>query len=238
MDDGAFQSLSAKVKLQMDDAPDWRIYERVAASFEVENASMDVSVTPNALLLGSVSMIRRQIDILVDARFESGTERRIIYDAKRRRRKLNVQDVDGFVGLMADVRAARGVLVCTNGWSKAAQRRADEVIELRLITEEEAKEFDHAAIDLCPNCQAHNRKTKGVVFWDGQFPLPLGGCAIVLLESVMCVAASRSGVGSAERSWSFPTIPNTSADVDACGSLRMKKTILCSLSGQRQVKFR
>ena len=94
--------------MQEGEAPGWRIYERVAACFEVENASMDVSVTPNALLLGSKSRIRRQIDVLVDARFESGTERRIKFDAKRRRRKLNVQDVDRFVGLMADVRAARG----------------------------------------------------------------------------------------------------------------------------------
>lgn len=164
----------------MNEAPDWRVYERVAACFEVENASMDVSVTPNALLLGSVSRTRRQIDILVDARFESGTERRIIFDAKRRGRKLTLQDVDGFVGLMADVRAARGVLVCTSGWTGAAKRRADQVIELRLITEEEAEEIDHAAIDPCPNCQASDRKTKGVVFWDGQFPLPLGGWAIVL----------------------------------------------------------
>ena len=167
------------MNLQMDDAPDWRIYERVAACFEVENVSMDVSVIPNALLLGSVSRIRRQIDILVDARFESGTERRIIFDAKRRSRKLNVQDVDGFVGLMADVRAARGVLVCTNGWTAAARRRADEVIDLRLITEKEAKEIDYAAIDPCPNCRIGDRKTRGIVFWDGQFSILLGGCAIV-----------------------------------------------------------
>ena len=32
----------------MQDTADWRIYERVAACFEIESASMDVSVTPNA----------------------------------------------------------------------------------------------------------------------------------------------------------------------------------------------
>ena len=163
----------------MEDAPRWRIYERVAACFEVESVSMDVSVTPNALLIGTNSRVRRQIDILVDAKWETGTERRIIFDAKRRRRKLNVKDVDEFVGLMSDVKAARGVLVCTSGWTEAAKRRADETIDLRLITEAQAEEIDHAAMDPCPHCRVENRKTKGVVFWDGQFPIPLGGWAIV-----------------------------------------------------------
>ena len=42
------------------DTPDWRIYERVAACFEIEAASMDVSVTPNASLFGAISGVRRQ----------------------------------------------------------------------------------------------------------------------------------------------------------------------------------
>ena len=159
--------------------PDWRTYERVVACFEAEGAGMDSSVTPNATLVGSISGARRQMDVLVDVRWETGTERRIIFDAKRRGRKLTVQDVDAFVGLIADVRAARGVLVCTNGWSEAAKRRADKAIELRLMTEEEADGFDHSAMEECPQCPHENRKTRGVVFWDGQFPLRLQGWAIV-----------------------------------------------------------
>ena len=55
------------------DTSDWRIYERVAACFEIESANMDVSVTPNASLLGSISGVWRQIDILEkqDGRQES-----------------------------------------------------------------------------------------------------------------------------------------------------------------------
>ena len=163
----------------MEGAPAWRVYERIAACFEVAAAGIDASVTPNALVLGSISGVRRQIDVLVDARWDTGTERRIIFDAKRRKRKLTVQDVDAFVGLMADVRTARGVLVCTSGWTEAAKRRADKTIELRLMTEQESKEADHAAMESCPRCRSQSRKTKGVVFWDGQFPLPLEGWAIV-----------------------------------------------------------
>jgi len=163
----------------MADAPDWRIYERVAASFEIEAAGMDVSVTPNASLIGSISGVRRQIDILVDARWEEGLTRRVIYDAKRRRRKLDVKDVESFEGMMKDVRASRGVLICSSGWTEAAERRASQNIDIRLMTVEEADDIDHAATDPCPHCRSTQRKQKGIVFWDGQFPLPLGGWAVV-----------------------------------------------------------
>ena len=125
------------------DTPDWRIYERVAACFEIEAASMDVSVTPNASLFGAISGVRRQIDILIDARWDEGTERRIIFDAKRRKRKIDVKDVEMFEGLMRDVRASRGVIVCSNGWTKAARTRADEHIDIKLMSVEEAEEIDY-----------------------------------------------------------------------------------------------
>ena len=158
----------------MSDAPDWRIYERVIASFEVERADMEVSVTPNASLLGGISGVRRQIDVLIDARWNDDMERRIIFDAKRRSRKVNVQDVEAFEGLMRDVSASHGVIVCSNGHTKAAFTRAQERIDIRLMSADEALEINHAAIDPCPHCADEKRKIQGLVFWDGQFPLPIG----------------------------------------------------------------
>ena len=161
------------------DLPDWRVYERVAASFEIDGVGMDVSVTPNASLVGSVSGVKRQIDILVDARWEDGIARRIIFDAKRRNRKIDVNDVESFEGMMKDVRANRGVLICSNGWTKAAERRSAHNIDIRLMAVEEVDDIDHAATDPCPFCQSTKRKHKGIIFWDGQFPLLLGGWAII-----------------------------------------------------------
>jgi hypothetical protein len=43
----------------MDPVPLWKIYERVVASFEVETAAMDASITPNASLIGSISGVQR-----------------------------------------------------------------------------------------------------------------------------------------------------------------------------------
>ena len=162
----------------MNDAPAWRVYERVAACFEMETAGIDVTVIPNASLIGAISGIKRQIDILVDARWEEGLSRRIIYDAKLRKRKLNVTDIEAFEGLMRDVGAAKGVLVCASGWSPAAEARAEELIDIRLLSIEGLDDFDHAAMEACPNCDNVDG-TRGMVFWDGQFPLPLTGWAIV-----------------------------------------------------------
>jgi hypothetical protein len=136
------------------DAPAWKLYERLVASFEVEAAGIDASVTPNATLLGSISGTQRQIDVLVDARWEDDLSRRIIFDAKRRSRKIDVADVEAFEGLMRDVRASRGVLVCTKGHSEAAERRAQQSIDIRLLSEDEALEIDHAAIDPCSQANA------------------------------------------------------------------------------------
>jgi hypothetical protein len=157
----------------------WQIYERVAACFEVEAASMDVSVTPNASLIGSISHVSRQIDILVDARFEEGFDRRIIFDAKHRKRKVDVKDIESFEGMMRDVNASRGVLICSSGWSQAAASRAADLIDIRLMTVDEIDEMDFAAVDPCPHCRLTCQRNPGLVFWDGQFPLPLDGWAII-----------------------------------------------------------
>ena len=138
------------------DSSDWHIYERVMVCFEIEAAIFDVFVTVNASLLGSISGVRRQIDIFVDARWEEETERRIIFDAKRRKRKIDVNDVEAFDGMMRDVRASRGVIVRANGWTKAACARADENIDIKLMSAEKAEELDHAAMvrTILPNIEA------------------------------------------------------------------------------------
>lgn len=163
----------------MKETPQWRVYERVAASFEVDAAAMDVTVIPNASIIGSISGVKRQIDILVDARWEEGLSRRIVYDAKLRKRKIDVKDVESFEGMMRDVGASRGVLICAAGWSPAAESRAEQLIEIRLLPVEDLDDFDHAAMEVCPNCRDKGGKQRGMVFWDGQFPLPLDGWAII-----------------------------------------------------------
>jgi hypothetical protein len=54
------------------------------------------------------------------------------------------------------------------------RRRAQQSIDIRLLSEDEALEIDHAAIDPCPHCRDEKRQPEGLVFWDGQLPLGIG----------------------------------------------------------------
>jgi len=77
-----------------EETPDAVLLERCAALFAVEEfGGMDVTVVPNAKILGSVSGTLRQVDALVDARWSRGIKSRIIIDAKNRKRKLDIKDI-------------------------------------------------------------------------------------------------------------------------------------------------
>lgn len=68
----------------------WRILERVVALLTTEKYDdPDLTVIPNAKITGIISSRKRQIDVLVDYRFEQNLERRLIIDAKERKKKTN-----------------------------------------------------------------------------------------------------------------------------------------------------
>lgn len=118
--------------------PDWRLYERfVAGLISDENASDDLTVIPKAKLTGCISGIKREVDVLIDARLAADVTRRVIVDAKYRKRKVDIKVVEEFEGMMRDCRADRGIIVCSSGFSEAALRRAQESIAIRLIPLEE-----------------------------------------------------------------------------------------------------
>ncbi|MCC8087735.1 MAG: restriction endonuclease [Rikenellaceae bacterium] len=121
----------------------WRLYERLVAKLCTEEYD-DKSLTtiPNAHITGKISNRKRQIDFLVDYRFDNDTSRRIIIDAKNRRRPIDIKEVESFEGLMKDVEASRGIIISTNGYTQSALRRAQEHIGLRIIPEKDIEELD------------------------------------------------------------------------------------------------
>ncbi|MFZ2654044.1 MAG: restriction endonuclease [Victivallales bacterium] len=116
---------------------DWRLYERFVSSMHSGESSIERTVIPNAKITGCISGVERQIDLLIDARFQEDISRRIIIDAKLRRRKIDVKDVESFEGMMKDCRAHRGILVCSSGYTPAALRRTQEAITIKILTLEE-----------------------------------------------------------------------------------------------------
>lgn len=152
---------------------DWEVYERLIARMIADQERTDLCVTPNARIVGRITGSSRQIDVLIEAR-HGPDERRIIVDAKKQRRKLDVTDVEAFRGLMEDVGATHGYLVCPNGYTKAAEVRAQTLVSIRIVPLDRMENFDPST---WPHC--HNEKCSvGRIFWDGYPELSLRLAAV------------------------------------------------------------
>lgn len=158
--------------------PGWRIYERCVAAFIHEgHSSIDTTVLPNVSLTGQVSGKKRQIDVLIENRWQGGATSRIIVDAKKRSRPVDIGDIEAFEGRMRDCRAARGVIVCTSGWTDGARRRADNAITITLLEFEEAvDEYDWNYDECLGPCETN----LGGVLWGEWIPTGIGHSWIIL----------------------------------------------------------
>lgn len=143
--------------------PQWELYERLIARLFADQLTTDFCVTPNAKITGVITGISRQIDVLIEDRHDTDNSRRLIVDAKKKRRKVDVKDVEEFKGLMEDVLATHGYLICPEGYTPAAEKRAQELISIRILPLEHLDDFDPSTWPACrkPKCK-HGR-----IFWDG-----------------------------------------------------------------------
>lgn len=126
---------------------------------------------------------------------------------------------------MRDVRASRGVLVCSNGYTKAALARAQQSIEIRIVTFEKAEEIGFAMVDPCPHCRGKKRRTDWLVFWDGQLPWrSVGVGQSRSLANATFAATLPSGAGTAVTRKLSLMARSTSAAANVPGS--SKRTMM------------
>src|SRR5262249_42440694 len=78
---------------------------------------------PDAKLLGRFSKAERQIDLLVEDQAVDFVFR-IAIDAKHYSERIDVKDVEQFLGLLDDVGVDVGVMISPEGYSQAAINRA------------------------------------------------------------------------------------------------------------------
>lgn len=83
-------------------------------------------VLHNYKMMGRNSKTERQIDVLVRERIGQ-YEINIIIDCKDYRKAVDVKGVEEFIGLVNDVGAHKGVLVCPGGFTKAAKAVAERL---------------------------------------------------------------------------------------------------------------
>lgn len=151
-----------------------------------------VTVTPNVRIRGAVSGVQRQIDVLVNSRVVDGVDRRVIVDAKLRRRKIDVTDVEQFEGMMRDCRARSGVLVCSAGYTRGAERRAERAIRLSLVTPEQLDASDfwewYPCLGGCAT--ARTQRNAGYVLYNQPFGLFMLNAPLTVMFVGKCDACA------------------------------------------------
>ncbi|CDX21528.1 conserved hypothetical protein [Mesorhizobium plurifarium] len=175
---------------------DWKLYERLVARLMANQLSTEFCVTPNASILGAITGIKRQIDVLIETRHDTDNTRRIIVDAKRRKRKIDVNDVEAFRGMMEDVAATHGYLVCPHGHTPAAEKRAQTAVSIRLLPLGRLEDFDPRTWPRCTRPKCKN----GRVFWDGY---PEVSLALVAPDGTPTRLAFVHSVGKCDRCKAF-----------------------------------
>ncbi|MGC2962941.1 restriction endonuclease [Paraburkholderia graminis] len=101
---------------------DWRDLEHLVANIQRKLAP-EAKVEHNVKLPGRDSETERQIDVLVTQQIGQ-YEMKIAIDCKDYKTPVDVKGVEEFMGMVEDVGAHKGVLVCPAGFSASAKKLA------------------------------------------------------------------------------------------------------------------
>jgi hypothetical protein len=121
---------------------DWKQYEDEIYEYFITTFP-SAQVTKDTQIMGRHSQVERQVDVLIEDTI-AGFRLRIAVDAKHRKKKIDVTDVEAFIGYCADIGASKGVLISLKGYTPAAARRAhndESDIELDVLNFSELKQF-------------------------------------------------------------------------------------------------
>lgn len=120
----------------------WKDYEiEIYDYFKEMFPNADISY--NVTVSGRYSKVDRQIDILIED-YIAGSRMRIVVDGKFFSEKIDVKDVEMFIGMLNDCEANKGLLITQEGFSKSAINRAhfDPIdIELDILNFKDLHQF-------------------------------------------------------------------------------------------------
>lgn len=164
-----------------------KLYEKIVAQLLFEEYGFETTIVPNAKIIGFISKRSRQIDVLVESKYGE-SHKRIIVEAKFQKRPIDIKTVEEFEGMMRDVNAQRGILVCPNGYTKSAFRRAQELITIRLLTQDE---IDY--IGLCGWDDCSSESCNGFLIWEMN-PTYISNAPLTVTCSAKCDKCSKFNV--------------------------------------------
>ena len=120
--------------------PKWRRFEKLVAQVQKELAP-NAQVTHNDKIKGHNSRELRQIDITVKQKVGQ-YDILIAIDCKDYESPVDVNEIEGFIGLIRDIRANKGVMVAANGFSETAKRVGEDAgLNLYRLVDTEAHDW-------------------------------------------------------------------------------------------------
>ncbi len=123
---------------------DWKQYEAYVKG-ALRRRFVGALVRANVYLPGKLSRVRRQIDVVVEAAPP------IAVDCKCYKRKVDVKHVEAFLGMLEDIGFSHGIIVSTQGFTKAALRRAHSTlgwIDLQIVFPLRLSEYQYTGAPL------------------------------------------------------------------------------------------
>ncbi|MDW3683335.1 restriction endonuclease [Cupriavidus sp. CV2] len=109
---------------------DWLKLEKLVAEIQAKLAP-NAEVLHNTKLPGKDTEVDRQIDVLLKQKIGQ-YEMLIVIDCKDYKTPVDVKGIEEFHGLVRDVRAHKGVLVCPSGFTQTAKKLAKR-LEMDLL---------------------------------------------------------------------------------------------------------
>jgi hypothetical protein len=130
---------------------DWKLYEETILQ-HFQEVFPDYKVEGNQKIVGINSKRSRQIDVLISGEI-AGFPINIVIDCKHFSTKIDVKIVESFIGMLADIKASKGVIITNIGYTKAAIERAkfdSRDIQLDIVDFEDLPHFSGTA-DVFPS---------------------------------------------------------------------------------------
>lgn len=194
----------------MDGEPRWRKYERQIHDRLVKMAGGEkAEVTFDERLPGRLSGADRQVDVLVRGEFAGGVgEATMAVDCKCFSKKVDVKDVEAFVGLVDDVGTDLGLIVTTEGFTPAAQKRAlaKRGVRVEIVPYDELESWTPEVL-FCPICtDLDSERAPGALYLDpipydtqgGELAVGLGRCWTCQAISMRCGCGTLNTLVEAE----------------------------------------
>jgi len=182
----------------------WQEYQEAVGVLYEQMAEFGV-VSKNITIPDKVTGQLRQIDVWWEMQLGNHTFK-ILIDAKKRKEKVDVKDVEEIIMLAKAVKADKAIIVTNNEWTKPAEVSAQfSGLDLRLFTIDEAT--DLIVEDKWLMCQVCNEDcvvldSDGFFAIDGLINWWLGGkCRSCKSTHIHCQDCGGKGIINHENDW-------------------------------------